>query len=152
MREIKILVFKLNGELFATDIMEVERILGYINPTKLPDAPEFLQGIIQYEQGVIPVISLHKKFMFKGEVADFDNQKIIVVKKDVGKFGVIVDDVYEVLTINESEIDNSNSIHSIISKKYIKGIIRKSEKLIILLDLNNILLEKEEEMIFKGVE
>lgn len=151
MREIKILVFKLNGELFATDIMEVERILGYITPTKLPDAPEFLQGIIQYEQGVIPVISLHKKFMFRNEL-DSETKKIIVVKKDIGKFGVIVDDVYEVLTIDEQDIDKSDTIHSIVSKKYIKGIIRKSEKLIILLDLNNVLLEKEEEMIFKGIE
>lgn len=151
MREIKVLVFKLNGELFATDIMEVERILGYIKPTKLPDAPDFLEGVIQYEQGVIPVINLHKKFIFTNSI-DKDSQKIIVVKKDIGKFGVIVDDVYEVLTINEEAIDNSDTIHSIISKKYIKGIIRKDDKLIILLDLNSILLEKEEEMIFKGVE
>lgn len=151
MRDIKILVFKLNGELFATDIMEVERILGYIKATKLPDSPEFLDGIIQYEQGVIPVINLHKKFAFTDEI-DNELQKIIVVKKNIGKFGVIVDDVYEVSTINEEVIDNSDSIHSIISKKYIKGIIRNNEKLIILLDLNSILLEKEEEMIFKGVE
>lgn len=151
MREIKILVFKLNGEFFATDIMEVERILGYIKTTKLPDSPEFLEGVIQYEQGVIPVINLHKKFMFTNAI-DTESQKIIVVKKNIGKFGVIVDDVYEVLTINEENIDKSDAIHSIISKKYIKGIIRKDEKLIILLDLNSILLEKEEELIFKGVE
>ena len=42
MKEIRILVFKLNGEYFATDIMEVERILGSIGITKLPDSPSFL--------------------------------------------------------------------------------------------------------------
>ena len=151
MREIKILVFKLNGELFATDIMEVERILGYIEPTKLPDAPDFLKGIIQYEQGVIPVINLYKKFMFMNEI-DSELKKIIVVKKDIGKLGVIVDDVYEVLTINTEEIDNSETIHSIVSKKYIEGIVKKDGKLIILLDFNSILLKNEEEMVFRGVE
>ena len=44
MKEIRILVFKLNGEYFATDIMEVERILGSIGTTKLPDSPSFLEG------------------------------------------------------------------------------------------------------------
>lgn len=151
MNEIRILVFKLNGEYFATDIMEVERILGNVGTTKLPDSPNFLEGIIKYEEQVIPVINLYKKFGFNACKVDETN-KVIVVKKELGKFGVIVDDVNEVTTVNHEKIDYSSSVSTIISRKYIKGIIREKQNLIILLDLNKVLLEKEEELVFERVE
>ena len=151
MKEIRILVFKLNGEYFATDIMEVERILGSIGTTKLPDSPSFLEGIIKYEEEVIPVINLSNKFGFNSCSVDSTN-KVIVVKKELGKFGVIVDDVNEVTTVNEEVIDYSSSVATIISKKYIKGIIKEKQNLIILLDLNKVLLEKEEELVIERVE
>ena len=151
MKEIRILVFKLNGEYFATDIMEVERILGSIGTTKLPDSPSFLEGIIKYEEEVIPVINLSNKFGFNSSSVD-STSKVIVVKKEIGKFGVIVDDVNEVTTVNEEVIDYSSSVSTIISRKYMKGIIREKNNLIILLDLNKILLEKEEELVFERVE
>ena len=121
MKDIRILVFKLNGEYFATDIMEVERILGSIGTTKLPDSPSFLEGIIKYEEEVIPVINLSNKFGFNSCSVDSTN-KVIVVKKELGKFGVIVDDVNEVTTVNEEVIDYSSSVATIISKKYIKAL------------------------------
>lgn len=151
MNEIRILVFKLNGEYFATDIMEVERILGNVDTTKLPDSPNFLEGIIKYEEEVIPVINLYKKFGFNNCTVDSSN-KIIVIKKEQGKFGVIVDDVNEVTTVNEEAIDYSSSVSTIVSKKYMKGIIREKKNLIMLLDLNKVLLEKEEELVFERVE
>ena len=151
MKEIRILVFKLNGEYFATDIMEVERILGSIGTTKLPDSPSFLEGIIKYEEEVIPVINLSNKFGFNSCSVDSTN-KVKKKKKELGKFGVIVDDVNEVTTVNEEVIDYSSSVATIISKKYIKGIIKEKQNLIILLDLNKVLLEKEEELVFERVE
>ena len=74
------------------------------------------------------------------------------MKKELGKFGVIVDDVNEVTTVNEEVIDYSSSVSTVVSKKYIKGIIREKKNLIILLDLNKVLLEKEEELVFERVE
>ena len=103
------------------------------------------------EEEVIPVINLYKKFGFNSCSVDSTN-KVIVVKKELGKFGVIVDDVNEVTTVNEEVIDYSSSVATIISKKYIKGIIKEKQNLIILLDLNKVLLEKEEELVFERVE
>ena len=92
-----------------------------------------------------------QKFGFNSCSVDSTN-KVIVVKKELGKFGVIVDDVNEVTTVNEEVIDYSSSVATIISKKYIKGIIKEKQNLIILLDLNKVLLEKEEELVFERVE
>ena len=151
MNEIRVLVFKLSGECFATDIMDVERILGNVETTKLPESPKYLEGIIKYEEQVIPVINLYKKFNFSNSELK-ESSKVVVVKKDIGKFGVIVDDVNEVTTVNEDAIDTSASVVSIVSRKYMKGIIRERENLIMLLDLNKVLLEEEEALVFEGME
>ena len=151
MNEIRVLVFKLSGEYFATDIMDVERILGNVETTKLPESPKYLEGIIKYEEQVIPVINLYKKFNFSNSELK-ESSKVVVVKKDIGKFGVIVDDVNEVTTVNEDAIDTSASVVSIVSRKYMKGIIRERENLVMLLDLNKVLLEEEEALVFEGME
>ncbi|ASW43140.1 chemotaxis protein CheW [Clostridium isatidis] len=148
MKEIKILVFKLDNEFFATDIMEVERILGYDKPTALPDVPDFFEGVINYEAGVLPIINLAKKFKFK-EIQS-DDKKIIVVKKEKNKFGILVDSVSEVLSISEEEINASKEISTLISVKYITGIVKKDTNIIMLLNLDKILTLEEEEIIFQG--
>ena len=148
MKEIKILVFKLRNEFYATDIMEVERILGYEEPTALPDSPSFLEGVINYENSVLPIINLVDKFKLKKE--ESLDKKIIVVKRENGKFGILVDSVSEVINILEYEIKNPNSLSTLISQKYIKGLIKKKESIIIMLDLEKVLTAQEEEIIFQG--
>lgn len=147
MVEMKILVFKLNEEFYATDIMEVERILGYEIPTELPEAPEFLDGVIKYEDGVLPIINLANKFRLRSKAID-DENKIIVVKRENGKFGILVDAVCEVMNINEDEIDNPLSVSTLVSQKYIKGLVKKENKLIIMLDLSKVLTEEESMKVF----
>lgn len=147
MNELKILVFGLNNEFYATDIMEVERILGYEKPTELPEAPTFLEGVIKYEDGVLPIINLSNKFRMQSKKI-CDENKIIVVKREVGKFGILVDSVWEVINIKEDEIDNPKTVSTLVSQKYIKGLVKKEKKIIILLDLAKILTKEEEEVVF----
>ena len=148
MKEIKILVFKLDNEFFATDIMEVERILGYDKPTALPDVPDFFEGVINYESGGLPIINLAKKFNFKESQSD--DKKIIVVKKEKDKFGILVDSVSEVLSISEEEINASKEVSTLISVRYITGIVKKNNNIIMLLNLDKILTVEEEGIIFQG--
>lgn len=147
MQELKILVFGLNGELYATDIMEVERILGYEVATELPEAPDFLDGVIQYEDGVLPIINLDKKFKL-GKNNITDENRIIVVKKEIDKFGILVDNVSEVISIKESDIDNPRTVSTLVPQKYIKGLVKKENRIIIMLDLLKILNKEEEAIVF----
>lgn len=148
MKEIKILVFKLGNEFYATDIMEVERILGYEEPTVLPDSPDFLFGVIDYENNVLPIISLSKKFKIKeGNVQD---RKIIVVKRESGKFGIAVDSVSEVQSIVDTDIKNPESLSTLISKRYISGLVKRNDNIIILINLDKVLTIEEEDIIFRG--
>jgi purine-binding chemotaxis protein CheW len=145
--ESKMLIFGLNGEHYATDIKEVERILGYQEPTVLPEAPNFVKGVINYEESILPIISLSKKFNL-GEDKDSENRKIIVVKRNENKFGIIVENVYEVRDVSSEFMEAAPPITATIDKKYIAGLIRLEDNIVILLDLEKILSSEDEENIF----
>ena len=145
--ENKMLIFGLNGEHYAADIREVERILGYEEPTVLPDAPNFVRGVINHEESILPIISLSRKFRF-GEDKVNDNRKIIVVKRDEKKFGVIVENVYEVRDVDNDLIESAPAITGSLERKYISGLIKLEDKIVILLDLKKILSLEDEQSIF----
>lgn len=145
--EIKMLIFGLNGEYYATNIRGVERILGYEEPTVLPEAPVFVKGIINHEERILPIISLSKRFNI-GEDEENENRKIIVVKREQNKFGIIVENVYEVRDVNSDLMEGAPPITSTTDKKYIAGLIKLGDKIVILLDLEKILSSEDEEKIF----
>lgn len=139
--EVKVLIFTLNDEFYATDIMEVERILGFEEPTALPEAPDFVLGVINYEGSILPVISLSKKFNMRDNKKE--DSKIIVVKENEDKIGIVVDQVTEVGDIKLEEVENPAYISTTVSKRYIKGLIKLKERIIIFLNLSEILTSEE---------
>ncbi|MBU5483089.1 chemotaxis protein CheW [Clostridium sp. MSJ-11] len=147
-KEVKILIFSINDEYYATDIMEVERILGFEEPTKLPDSPNFLEGVINYEGNILPVISLSKKFNLPLKASKKD-EKVIVAKQEEQKFGIVVDVVSEVRDVNLDNIEEAPEIVGGISRRYIKGLIKIDKKIIIFLKLSSILTEEEKDLISK---
>ena len=150
-KEIKVLIFNLSDEFFATDIMEVERILGYEEPTKIPESLSFVVGVINHEGSILPVISLAKRFNLPSMSIN-DDTKIIVAKLNEGKLGIVVDAVSEVKTINTLNIEPSPDIVAGISKRYIKGLIKEDKIIIKLLNLATILTDEEMETILTDEE
>ena len=143
----KIIIFELNGERYAADIKEVERILGYEEPTVLPEAPHFVKGVINHEEKILPIISLSNKFNID-EGTNYESKKIIVVKRKEKKFGIIVDNVYEVRDIDGGCIENAPEITNTSERRYISGLIKLKNNIVILLDLEKILSIEDEDSIF----
>ncbi len=141
-QEIKILICSINNQYYATSIVEVERILDYENPTKIPDSPEFVEGVINYEGKILPVISLSKRFNLPQAKLQ-EGRKIIVAKQNNSKIGIIVDFVSEVKDVLIKNIEDSPEIISGISRRYIKGLIKIDGRIIIYLNLSSILTEEE---------
>lgn len=141
-KEIKVLIFSINGEYYATDIMEVERILGYEETTKLPEIPSFVEGVINYEGNILPIINLAKKFNLPNGERREDG-KIIVAKQNDTKIGVIVDVVSEVKDVRVENIETPPEITAGISKRYIRGLIKIEGRIIIFLNFATILTEEE---------
>lgn len=146
-KEIKILIFGVAGEYYATDIRDVERILGFEKTTPMPDAPRFIEGVINYEDEILPIVNLEKKFKLK-ETNNAEAKKIISIKREEKKFGIVVEDVYEVRDANTDSFENPPTIAIKSAQKYIKGLIKLDGKIIILLSLTDLVTEEEEEIIF----
>lgn len=145
-KEFKLLIFSINDEYYATDIMEVERILGYETPTKIPDCPDFIEGVINYEGSILPIISLAKRFNLPEQQIKEDS-KIIVAKQGNNKIGIIVDVVSEVRDVSEDYIEAPPEVVLGISKRYIKGLVKNDKQIIIFLNLSAILTDDEKRML-----
>ncbi|WP_291632442.1 chemotaxis protein CheW [Clostridium sp.] len=143
---IKILIFSIANEYYATNIMEVERILEYEKSTEIPDSPQFVEGVINYEDKILPVIALAKRFNLPFACVQ-GQSKIIVAKQNNSKIGIIVDFVSEVKDVKVESIEDSPEIISGISKRYIRGFIKSDGRIIVYLDLSAILTEEEKEQI-----
>jgi len=145
--EFKLLIFRLEEQCFAADIREVERILTYEEPTKIPDSENFLEGVINYQDGILPVISLAKKFGIDTLESNENGGAIIVTRSEEGAIGIIVNVVNEVISMNLDDLEDTPEISSNISKRYIRGIIKNKNGIILLLNLNEILSRDEKKKI-----
>ena len=146
--ESKILIFRLGEELYSTNISEIERILEYTETVHIPDSPNFVEGVINYEGHVIPIINLCKKFNLDCCNNDFKDFKIIVVKRENRKFGVIVNNVYEVSNVSNEMVEKVPYITLSETNNYIKGLVKIDGKIIILLDMERILSKEDSDQIF----
>lgn len=144
MAELQFVVFKLGNEEYGVNIMQVKEIVPYKEPVKVPNTPNFIEGIINLRSQIIPIVNLRKRFNITGESVN-EETRIIVMNIDSKQVGFIVDDASEVRTINEEDIENPPEIIAGIERKYITGIGKIGERILILLDLDKLFSEKEKE-------
>ncbi len=144
--EQQLVVFDLSTESYGVDIGEVREIIRLQEITKVPRTPEFVEGVINLRGGVIPVIDLRKRFNLPVTDETADNRIVVV---DIGgqNIGVIVDAVTEVLRINTESIEPPSSVITTDESEYLLGIAKLDDRLIILLELKQVLTEAEQSAI-----
>ena len=140
--EQQLVVFDLAAEGYGVDIGAVREIIRLQDITKVPRTPEFVEGIINLRGKVIPVIDLRKRFSLPVEDETKDNRIVVV---DIGgqDIGVIVDAVTEVLRISTESVEPPASVITTADSEYLLGIAKLDSRLIILLDLQQVLSEAE---------
>lgn len=131
-------VFKIDNEEFALDVNKVKEIIKPIEIARVPNVPEFIEGMINMRGHVHAVVSLRNKFHFAKKQFD-DSTKIILINMDSGLVGVIVDAVTQILRVEEEEIENTPDLISKVNSEYVKGVIKKSGQMIILLDVERVI-------------
>jgi purine-binding chemotaxis protein CheW len=142
MSELQVVVFEVNGEFFGAEASQVFQIIKYQEATKVPKMPKFVEGMLNYRESVLPVVNLAKRFDM-GDITVNKKTKILVTKIEDNFAGFIVNDVSEIVKFSDSEVDSAPSINNGETAAYLKKVARKGDKLISIIDLENILTASE---------
>jgi len=137
LKEIQIVGFMLGEEEYGVDILSVNEILKMTKITRVPKSSEFVKGVINLRGNVVPILNVRKKFKGEEKVVD-ETTRIIILTVNNNRFGIIVDNVTEVIRIREEDIEEPNLIDSV-DKKYVDGVGKYNGRLLILLKLDQIL-------------
>jgi purine-binding chemotaxis protein CheW len=137
--------FVLGKELFGVDILMVQEIIREAAITTIPDAPDFIEGVINLRGNIIPIIDLRKRLRLRGgKDKDISDIWIIILNINDRVAGFIVDSVTQVLKIESNIIKPPPDIVVAgLKSQYIRGVCKIDERLLVLLDFNRILLVEE---------
>ena len=139
---LQLVTFKLGTEEFGVDILKVQEINKMMNITRIPNAPAFIEGVINLRGKIIPIVDLRKRLGFREQPYD-KSTRIIVVELEGLVLGFIVDSVSEVLRIPENTIEPPPSMVAGIESEYIEGVGKLDDRLLILLELKKVFSSPE---------
>ena len=139
---LQLVTFSLGNEEFSVDILKVQEIIRLMELTRVPKAPEFIEGVINLRGKVIPVMDLRKRFSMP-EAEDSSEARIIVVELHNSTVGFRVDGVSEVLRLPADTVEPPPTMVCGVETEYIKGVGKLDDRLIILLDVEKVLTEDE---------
>ena len=139
--DVQVVTFKVGRQEFAFDILQVERILRYSEPSPLPKAPEFLEGVLSYGGSAIPVIDLRKRFELEAPIGE--ETRMMVIEIEAQRVVVVVDAVCEVVKVDSTAITAPGALVSGLAAVYIAGIITAPDRTIIILNARKLLSSTE---------
>lgn len=141
-RERQVVVFHLAGEAYGVDIRFVREIIPVASITRLPNAPAFVEGVINLRGHVLPVLDLRKRFGLSSEV-DPRRTRIMVAEVNAHTVGLVVDSVSEVLRVAESTVEPATGALVGVELRFVEGVAKLPDRLVILLDLEHLLGKSE---------
>jgi len=137
-------VFELGDETYGVDIADVREIITMQKVTRVPRAPEFVEGVINLRGKIIPVIDLRLRFGLPAAEAT-RSTRVVVVEMEEKSIGLVVDAVSEVLQVEGSCIEPPSPVISGVDTAYLAGIANLEDRLVIILDLSKVLSAGEKE-------
>jgi purine-binding chemotaxis protein CheW len=140
--EIQLVIFELGNEYFGVEIANVEGIIKMQELTRVPQAPGFVEGVTNLRGSVLPVVNLRMRFGMPTQTASRET-RIVVIIIDGMKVGMVVDSVSEVLTIEDKIIEPTPPMVTTLDSTFIIGIVKLTNRLVILLDLEKVLTSAE---------
>lgn len=147
----QLVVFRLADEYYGLDIGTVQEIITWQPVTRVPRTPEFVEGIINLRGHVIAVIDLRKRFQVKQSEIGRET-RIVVVEIGSLVVGLVVDGVSEVLRVPADRIEPPSTVISGIDTEFLRGVAKTDDRLIILLDADRILEQREQDALALGME
>lgn len=136
----QLVLFKVNEMVFAISINNVNIIEKVSDIYKVPDTPVYIEGLINLRGKVHTVFNLRKKFGYPS--IDFDENTRIIILNHTSVVGLLVDEVFEIFGVEDSDIKPAPDLISGLSGKYFSGVIERDGKIVLILDLEKLLGNK----------
>jgi purine-binding chemotaxis protein CheW len=133
---LQIVVFKLGHEEYGLHIDQIKEVVITPNITKMPQTPPYVKGVANIRGNVIAIFDLEERFELKVNAQQTGKYTLVVESEDV-KLGLLVNEVPNTITVNAADLDEAVGIinEAGTDTNYIKGIIKSGERLIILIDI-----------------
>lgn len=136
--ESQLLVFNVDGEEFGVDVLLVQEIIRYIKPTKIPNGPKAVRGVINFRGEVIPVLDIRERFALP--TREYDEFTVIVVVEYHGKtLGLVVDQVSDIVSLASKDTQLTPEFSGEEKTAYLRGMGKLGERLILLMDIEKIM-------------
>lgn len=138
----QLIIFNLGDEEYSVRIDDIREIISMTHITHIPDSPEFIKGVTNVRGDIVAIIDLRARFFLESE-KEYLSKHIIITRQENNLYGLMVDEVTEVMRLPASDIKEAPDIISHIHEKYVSGVVTLGERLIILLNLAMVLSEEE---------
>ena len=143
----QMVTFHLGEELYGVNIMDVKEIVRLQNVRVIPNAPYYVEGIINLRGEIIPIIDLHKRFKIQSSVSETEEDSIdggfIILKIEGSQIGIIIDKVERVVSVKAEDVKEPPQMLSGIGSEYIEGVIREEHGYLIMLNIRKLFNAKE---------
>lgn len=140
------LTFQLKDEVFAIDVVNVREILELNTVTKVPQTPDYMRGVINLRGSVVPVLDMRLKFGMAMTEKTIDTCIVVVEVAFDGEdviIGALVDSVQEVFELESEQIEPAPRIGTHLKTEFIKGMGKKDDRFIIILDIDRVFSAEE---------
>ena len=128
------LTFRLGAEEYGIDILKVQEIRSYEQPTRIANAPEFIKGVVNLRGVIVPIVDLRVKLACPS--AEYNSFTVVIVLNVRGRVvGAVVDSVSDVLEIAAGTIKPAPEMHTSVDTSFITGIGSVNERMLILMDI-----------------
>ena len=136
------LTFTLGAEEYAIDILKVQEIRGYDQPTAIANAPEFIKGVINLRGTIVPIVDLRIRFGV-GRVEYTPFTVVIILNVGGRVVGVVVDTVSDVVTLAQSRIRPAPEFAATVETRYIDGLGTFDDRMLIVVDIERLMLSAD---------
>jgi purine-binding chemotaxis protein CheW len=140
------LTLRLGGEDYAIDIMRVQEIRSYEEPTKMANSPSFIKGVVNLRGVIVPIVDLRMKLNISK--VDYNEFTVVIILKLQGTvIGAVVDAVSDVVNLEASMIKDAPQFESAIDARFILGLATVGERMLIVMNMEALLSNAEMGMV-----
>jgi len=138
----QLVTFRLAEDVFAADIFAVERVLRHQTPTPIPNVPAWIDGVVEYQNRVVPVINLRRRLELP-EAPVRPETRLLVFQVEGEWIAAVVDAVLEVVAAAPGEIAPPPALFRGLAGEYLRGVVRRKDRLVIFLEAARLLSSTE---------